>query len=150
MPRLSNAKWEKFCQEYVRDPNATRAYKAAGYNVRSDDAACAAASRLLNRVKVAERLAELQEEAKDKAVADAREIRETLTRILRGETEEEQIVVIGVGNGRQAATTRMKAPSHADRMKAADLLNKMGGNYDNTLSVTLDVPQFSGSDELED
>lgn len=150
MPKLKNAKWEKFAQEYVKSPNIAQAYMAAGYATKTVESASAAGCRLLNEVKVAARIAELQEEAKSAAVADAQEIREILSAILRGETEEEQIVVEGCGNGFSEARTKRKAPSHADRMKAADLLNKMGGNYDNSMAVTLTVPQFAGDDELED
>jgi Pyruvate/2-oxoacid:ferredoxin oxidoreductase gamma subunit len=44
----------RFVQEYLLDCNATAAYKRAGYQVTSDTAAQAAASRLLKNPKVAE------------------------------------------------------------------------------------------------
>lgn len=150
MPKLKNAKHEKFAQEYVRDPNMTRAYKAAGYSAKSDDVACACASRLLNNARVAARVAELQEEARSAAVADAQEILEYLTRGMRQELTEEVVVVEGDGNGVSHSTTRRKAISIKDSNKCAELLMKRLGMFDNSLSVTLTVPQFMGDDDLED
>jgi phage terminase small subunit len=50
---------ERFCQEYLIDLNATRAYKAA-YPTVSLNSANAAGSRLLANVKVAARIRDLQ------------------------------------------------------------------------------------------
>ncbi|KOC49979.1 terminase small subunit [Clostridium botulinum] len=41
-----------FCDEYLVDLNATRAYKAAYKNIKKDETANAAASRMLRNVKV--------------------------------------------------------------------------------------------------
>ena len=41
-----------FCDEYLIDLNATRAYKVAYKNVTKDETAAAASSRLLRNVKV--------------------------------------------------------------------------------------------------
>ncbi|WP_434302646.1 terminase small subunit [Clostridium botulinum] len=43
-----------FCDEYLVDLNATRAYKAAYKNIKKDETANAAASRMLRNVKVKE------------------------------------------------------------------------------------------------
>ena len=45
-------KQRKFCDEYLIDLNATRAYKLAYPNVKSESAATSGASRLLRNVKV--------------------------------------------------------------------------------------------------
>lgn len=150
MPKLKNAKHEKFAQEYVRDPNAVRAYEKAGYNVSNQSSAYSNASRLIKNDKVAARIAELQEEARSAAVADAQEILEYLTRGMRQELTEEVVVVEGDGNGISHSTTRRKAISIKDSNKCAELLMKRLGMFDNSLSVTLTVPQFMGDDDLED
>lgn len=149
MPILENAKHEKFCQEYVRFPNGRAAYKAA-YGVDNDATADVNASRLLSSAKVAARVAELQEEAKSKAVMDAQEIMELLSSIARDELDEEQVVTVGDGDGMSHAEKIRKGAALKDRMKAVDILNKMGGNYDNSAVVTVVVPQFGGEDGLED
>lgn len=47
-------KQKRFADEYLIDLNATRAYKAAYVNCKTDEAAAAAGARLLRNVKVAE------------------------------------------------------------------------------------------------
>jgi phage terminase small subunit len=70
MPVLSSPRHERFCQEYVIDDNGTRAYKAAGFKVRSDGSAAAAATRLLKAVKIRARILEI-EVTKRRAVEEA-------------------------------------------------------------------------------
>lgn len=45
-------KQKRFCDEYLVDLNATRAYKAAGYSVRSDNAAAVNGHKLLRNTKI--------------------------------------------------------------------------------------------------
>lgn len=51
-------KQKRFIDEYLIDLNATRAYRVAYPNVKKDEVAKAAASRLLTNVNVAEHIAE--------------------------------------------------------------------------------------------
>ena len=53
-----------FCNEYIKDFNATRAYKTAYSKCKSDEVANAASSRLLRNVKVKEYIEQLKEELK--------------------------------------------------------------------------------------
>lgn len=52
-------KQELFCREYVKDCNGARAWRDAGYQVKSMDVAAAAASRMLTDVRVQKRVQEL-------------------------------------------------------------------------------------------
>jgi len=72
MSILDNPKHERFAQEIVRGVSATQAYRNAGYSVRSDRVAGAAASRLLGNVAVVNRIAEIQGK-RDDVVARATE-----------------------------------------------------------------------------
>lgn len=49
----------RFCKEYLIDLNATRAYKRAGYSVKSDAAAATEGSKLLRNPKVQEEIDKL-------------------------------------------------------------------------------------------
>lgn len=55
------AKQKQFVNEYLVDLNATRAYKAAGYSVRSDNAAGVEGHKLLKNPKIAEKIREAME-----------------------------------------------------------------------------------------
>lgn len=148
--KLTNAKHDKFCLEYAKEANATKAYKKAGYQCKNDASANSAALRLLQNVKIQARLAELHEKMASEKIANAAEIQERLTSILRGENQEEVVVVEGVEKGVTEAKIIYKRPSNADMIKAGQTLAKMQGAYDNTVNVNVSVPVFGGEDTLED
>lgn len=58
---MTNAQ-KRFCDEYLIDLNATRAYKVAYPNCKKDETANAASSRMLRNVKVQEYISEKQQE----------------------------------------------------------------------------------------
>lgn len=147
---LANKKWERFCLEYAREPNATKAYKKSGYKCKNDASANSAALRLLQNVKIQARLAELHEEMASEKIASATEIQERLTSILRGELQEEVVVVEGVEKGVTEARIVKKRPSNADAIKAGQTLAKMQGAFESKINVNLVVPKFGGEEELED
>lgn len=53
---------KRFCDEYLIDLNATRAYKVAYPNCKKDETASAAGSRMLGNVKVQEYISKKQKE----------------------------------------------------------------------------------------
>lgn len=55
-------KQRRFCEEYLIDLNATRAYKAAYPSVKREETAASAAARMLRNVKVAEHIRERMED----------------------------------------------------------------------------------------
>lgn len=113
-----------FADEYLIDLNATRAYKIAYPSIKKDSVAAQAGSRMLRNVKVKKYIDEKLQEIHDKKTADIKEVMEYLTSVLRGESESEEIVVEGVGDGCSEARTMTKKPSEKDRLKAADLILK--------------------------
>lgn len=60
----------RFCHEYVKDLNKTRAYIRAGYNVKSDNSAAAAASTLLRNHKIQAYLGEIADLSEVKIIAE--------------------------------------------------------------------------------
>ena len=141
---------EKFCAEYVKSGNVAESYKKAGYRVKNVASAASSGNRLLKNANVAARIAELREATKRESIADIGEIQEILTSIARGETREEQIVVEGCGDGISQGVIKTRKVQERDRLKAAELLAKMRGGFDNTVNINLAVPKFSGDDELVD
>lgn len=147
---LKNPKWEAFCLEYAKSANASDAYRKAGYSGKNPNALGACARRLLQKEIIQARLVEITEETRSEKIASAAEIQERLTSILRGELQEEVVVVEGVEKGVTEARIVLKRPSNADAIKAGQTLAKMQGAFDNSFNVNLVVPKFGGEDELED
>ena len=119
----------KFCDEYLIDTNATRAYKAAYPHVKSDGAAMAGASRLLRNVKVKAYIDEQLEKISSEKIADAKEVMEYLTSVLRGESKSEIVVIEGTGEGCSDARRMEKAPDEKEKLRAAELLGKRYGLF---------------------
>ena len=147
---LKNQKWEKFCLEYARTGNGAAAYKSAGYVTKNNSIASSNVNRLLKNETILNRLAEITEEMRSEKIANASEIQERLTSILRMETQEEVVVVEGVEKGVTEAKIILKHPSNADAIKAGHTLAKMQGAFENNVNLNMIVPRFSGEDDLED
>ena len=141
------AKQIAFCLAYAGSGNATQSAIEAGY---SEKTAKSQGQRLLTVVDVQNYLKELHEEHASKKIADAREMQEVLTSIIRQEMEEENIVVEGCGDGVSEAVIKKKKSSHKDVLKAIDLLGRMQGAYSNTATLNVLIPVFGGEDSLED
>lgn len=144
-------KQKRFADEYLIDLNATRAYKAVYKNVKSDSVASQSGSRLLRNVKVKSYIDEQLEIIHSERTADAQEVTEYLTSVLRGETQSEIVVVEGIGDGCSQARIMKKAPDEKERLKAAELLGKRFGLFSEKVEVEGAVPVvISGGDKLED
>lgn len=144
-------KQKRFCDEYLIDLNGTRAYKAAYPSVKNDNAAAASASELLRNPKVREYLDRELERQHNERTADAREVLEYLTSVLRGESSAEVVVVEGIGEGCSQARRVQKAPDEKERLKAAELIGKRYGLFKESVDVSGAVPVIiSGDESLED
>ena len=138
---------ERFCQEYSKLGNATQSAINSGYSERS---AKQVGQRLLTNDDVKQRIRELQGEIKNQNIIDARKMQEVLTSIILQESEEEVIVVEGIGDGCSEGVKHKKKPSQSDRIKAINLLAKMQGVLDNSMTLNVVVPVFGGEEDLED
>ena len=132
-------KQKRFCDEYLIDCNATRAYKTVYQNVKSDEVARKAGSRLLTNVDVKNYIAEQMEKIHNEKTADAQEVIEYLTSVLRGESTAQEIVVEGTGDGCSEARTMEKAPSEKEKLKAAELLGKRYALFTDKVETDLDM-----------
>lgn len=130
-------KEQKFCDELLSDPefNKTLAYKKAYPRVKNDNVASAAASRLMNKPEIKEYIEKQLAELHNDKTADAQEVLEYLTSVLRGESSSSEMVVEGIGEGCSEARIIEKPPSEKERLKAAELLGKRYGLYTDKLDV---------------
>lgn len=129
----------RFCDEYLIDLNGTRAYKAAYPNVKSDEVAKAAASRLLAKVNVRDYIDEQLEKLHNEKTADAQEVMEYLTSVMRGQSESEIVVIEGEGDGVSSARKMQKAPDEREKLKAAELLGKRFGLFKDKVDMNGDL-----------
>ena len=120
-------KQKRFADEYLIDCNATRAYKAAYPSTKRDVTAAASGAKLLRNCKVKAYIDEQMEKLHSEKVADAREVLEYLTSVMRGKSTAEIVVVEGLGDGCSGARHVQKAPDEKERLKAAELLGKHFG-----------------------
>lgn len=105
-----------FADEYLKDLNGTRAYKVAYPNVKKDSSAATAAGRLLRNVEIKSYIDEQLEQMHNERTADAKEILEYLTAVMRGEETETVATSKGLYDGVEVGAK--------DRIKAAELLGK--------------------------
>ena len=115
------AKQRRFCEEYIVDCNATQAAIRAGYKEKY---AHTNANKLLQNTTLKQYIDELLEKIRNNNIADATEVMEYLTSVVRGKSSSEIVVVEGVGDGCSVARTMQKKPDEKEKLKAAELLGK--------------------------
>jgi phage terminase small subunit len=113
-----------FANEYLVDLNATRAYKKAYPKVKKDSVAAVNGNRLLRNANIKSYIDEQLKKIEDESIADVIEVMKYLTSIMRGEIDEEVVVVEGEGDGCSSARIMRKQVGAKDRNKAAELLGK--------------------------
>nr|DAT15754.1 MAG TPA: Terminase small subunit [Caudoviricetes sp.] len=113
------AKQRMFADEYIKSGNATDAYIKAGYKVKTNSSAKAASSRLLTNVNLKNYIDAKMAEIESHKIADAKEVLQFYTRVLREEETEE--VALPAGDD---VITVEKKPSFKDRLAAAKELMK--------------------------
>ena len=106
-----------FVSEYIKDMNATQAAIRAGYSKKT---AYSQGQRLLKNVEIKKAVDVLLLQVRKNNVADAVEIEEYLTAVMRGKMKETEM--INVGNFEQEL---VEVPAkQTTRIKAAELLGK--------------------------
>lgn len=90
------AKQRKFCDEYIKSGNATEAYFKAGYQIKSNEAARANASRMLTKANIKEYIETRLKQLESEKIAGAREVLEYLSSVMRGEQTESVATARGV------------------------------------------------------
>ncbi|MDO4170291.1 MAG: terminase small subunit [Lachnospiraceae bacterium] len=148
-------KQKKFVEEYAVDTNATRAYKAVYSNIKNDNTAAAAASRLLKNQEVKEYLKEIIDKVKSERIADAEEVMEYLTSVMRREkkecvvvtlTKEKSEYVPGEDGKLRKHTKKEEIPQVveiparlSDANKAAELLGKRYSLFTDKVELDTDM-----------
>lgn len=142
-------KQRKFCDEYLIDCNATRAYKAAYPRIKNDNVAKSAGNRLLTFVDIKEYIQTRLDEMASAKVATAEEIIQYLTSVMRGKSTSEIVVITGYGDGYSTAEKVKKNPDEKERLKAAELLGKRYGLFTDKVNVA-GTTKVTIVDDLDD
>ena len=111
------AKQKRFCEEYLVDCNATQAAIRTGYSKKT---ARAVGQRLLTNVDIKKYIEQQLQKLKNEKIADAQEVLEYLTSVMRGEQKEQVALLTGEG----VQNLVQKDVSAKDRLKAAELIGK--------------------------
>lgn len=128
------AKMQRFCDEYLIDLNATQAAIRAGYSERT---AYSIGQENLKKPEIKKYIEQRMAEKDTALIADQDEVLKYLTKVMRGQSQSEVIVVEGCGDGCSEARAMQKAPDEKERLRAAELLGKRYGLY--TEKVEADV-----------
>ena len=126
-----NAKQKRFCDEYLIDCNATQAAIRAGYSPKT---ANEQGNRLLANVSVKSYIDEQLERIHNEKTADAQEVLEYLTAVMRGEHTEQVLKLIGEG----VQTVTDIDVAARERLKAAELIGKRYGMFKDNVNVDLE------------
>lgn len=114
-------KQRAFCDYYIKTGNATEAAEKAGYSKKT---ARKIGHENLTKLDIKKYIDEKMEEMSSNRIADAEEIMEYLTRVIRDEEVEETVVVINTGDFISEAKAIDKKIGAKDKIKAAELLGK--------------------------
>lgn len=129
---MLRAKQERFVCEYLKDLNATQAAIRAGYSEKS---AGQIGAENLRKPAIKAAIEAKLEEMNSSAIADATETLEYLTSVMRGEEEDEVLRLSGEGT--QSKTALRVAAK--DRMRAAELLGRYHGLFNDKVNVSGDM-----------
>ena len=137
-------KQELFATEYVRlKGNGTQAAIAAGY---SEKAAATVAKENIRKLHIKNRIEELTEKADAEKIADAKEVLQLLTEIVRGEMSEEVVAINP--QGEESRTNRK--PTIKDRSKALEILSRCLGMTLPETQVNVTPVIITGEDKLDE
>ena len=110
---------KRFCDEYLIDLNATRAYKAAYPSVKKDETAAQAGSRMLRNVNVQEYIAERQRDRQERTEIT----QDMVVRELRD---------IAMAEASDDSDSTMK---YSSKLKALELLGKHLGMFTDKVAI---------------
>lgn len=125
------SKEKAFCREYIRRNNGKVAATKAGYAPRT---AAITASKLLTHANIQKEIGRLTEKRESKAIADSAEVMEYLTKVMRGEINDQF--------GLEASLTERTKAAQELAKRTIDIDKKIEmskqGVADNQISIKLD------------
>lgn len=136
MKRQLTEKQKAFCDYYIETCNATLAAEKAGYSKKT---ARFIGAENLTKPNISDYIDTRLKQIEDVRIADAKEVLQYLTAVMRGEVEEEVVVVESAGNFVSEARKINKYAGIRDRNKAAELLGKRYSLFTDKVDINADV-----------
>ena len=134
-------KQKKFCQEYLKDFNATRAYKVA-YSAKKDITARTNASKLLTNTNIQNYLSDVMNETKAKDILDIDGVLDNLSRLAIGEPREKVFKRIDYKGKKPKVVydnVTTVTPQAQDQLKALELLGKYYKIFTDKVETQTDI-----------
>lgn len=126
-----NARQKRFCDEYLIDCNATQAAIRAGYSPKT---AKVTGAKMLTNANLKAYIDEQLERIHNEKTADAQEVLEYLTAVMRGQHTEQTLQLVGDGVQKIADID----VSAKERLKAAELIGKRYGMFKDNVGIDLE------------
>ena len=123
-----NTKLKRFSEEYVKTGNMAQSAITAGY---SESYAYSQSYKLLENIGVKKYIEELMNDLKKETIADADEVMQYLTKVMRGEVDEPTL--IGLGKGEQEVV--YTSPKINDKTRAAELIGRRYAIFTDKLEI---------------
>jgi len=120
----------KFIDEYIKTGNATESAKVAGYKSTSYQGFAGIGQRTLNKPYIIEEINYRLEKAKDESIADATEIMQYFTDVMRGKVTDQFGLEASLSERTKAAQELAK--------RQIDIPQKLQGNEAPKLTITVD------------
>lgn len=141
-------KQKRFADYYIETGNMTEAAVKAGYSKKT---ARVIGQENLLKPAIKNYIDEKLKELEEKRVASATEVMQLLTSAMRGELDEEVVVVESIGDYCSEARVVKKKIGLKDRIKAAELIGKRHRLFTDKVQVEGVVPvMIVGEGEIED
>ena len=141
-------KQKRFADYYIETGNITEAAIKAGYSKKT---ARVIGQENLQKPAIKSYIDEKLEAMQDERTASAKEVLEFLTKSMRGELDEEVVVIEGTGDGTSEARKIKKQIGLRERIKSAELIGKRYRLFTDKVEVDGVVPvMIVGESELEE
>ena len=153
MPEKSSVKHmtekqKRFCDEYLACLNAKQAAIKAGYSKKT---AAQMGQENLNKPYLREYIDEQLARYEESLIVSREELLRYMSSVVRGESKAQIVMTVGTGDGVSEVVHVMKAPDEKERLKAAELLGRAYGIFNDRLNISEPVPVvLSGAADLEE
>ena len=127
-------KEQKFCDEFLKSQDIEKAMLAAGF---AKSTAKRKGYGYYRKPQIQDYLQSVAKSIERETIANTAEVRELLTRIVRGQEEVEEIVNRFDGGGVQVIEREIRKPNNREKLDAAEKLLKVAGAYNKDLNVNV-------------